>query len=106
MKGNFKFGLRIFIIFPIHPMKLGATMLNSFLFNVGLILLTSLATVQFCTNAFAELRAVCAGERRSLASRFSACATSSTFGTFTQSALCSLQCLHSSIYSRARQSDA
>jgi LMBR1 domain-containing protein 1 len=52
MKGNFKFGLRIFIIFPIHPMKLGATMLNSFLFNVGLILLTSLATVQFCTNAF------------------------------------------------------
>lgn len=54
MKGNFKFGLRIFIIFPIHPMRLGATMLNSFLFNVGLILLTSLATVQFCTNAFAS----------------------------------------------------
>jgi LMBR1 domain-containing protein 1 len=54
MKGNFKFGLRIFVIFPIHPMRLGGTMLNSFLFNVGLILLTSLATLQFCTNAFAS----------------------------------------------------
>lgn len=54
MKGNFKFGLRVFIIFTIHPMRLGGTMLNSFLFNVGLILLTSLALVQFCTNAFLQ----------------------------------------------------
>lgn len=52
MKGNFKFGLRIFIIFAIHPMRVGGTMVNSFLFNVGLILMTSVAIVQFCTSAF------------------------------------------------------
>lgn len=46
MKGNFKFGLRVFVIFPIHPMKIGATMLNSFLFNVGLIIIAAVATVQ------------------------------------------------------------
>jgi LMBR1 domain-containing protein 1 len=56
LKGNFKFGLRIFIFFPIHPMKIGNTMLNSFLFNVGLIIITAVATVQFCTSAFATVR--------------------------------------------------
>ena len=41
-----QFGLRVFIIFAIHPMRIGGTMLNSFLFNVGLILVTSVAVVQ------------------------------------------------------------
>lgn len=52
IKGNMKIGLRFFV-FTIHPMKLGATMMNSFLFNVALILLCSVPIVQFCTTAFA-----------------------------------------------------
>jgi LMBR1 domain-containing protein 1 len=52
IKGNMKMGLRL-VFFTIHPMKLGATMMNSFLFNVGLILLCSIPVVQFCTTAFA-----------------------------------------------------
>lgn len=52
IKGNFKFGLRIPFIFEIHPMKKGQTLMNSFLFNCLLLLLCSLAVVQFCTTAF------------------------------------------------------
>ncbi|CAN1853721.1 LIMR family protein At5g01460 [Linum perenne] len=52
-------GLRIVFI-TIHPMKWGATLMNSFLFNVGLILLCSIRLVllmkdfviQFCATAF------------------------------------------------------
>merc|ERR1712048_540423 len=53
IKGNMQIGLRFFF-FTIHPMKLGATMMNSFLFNVALILLCSVPIVQFCTTAFAQ----------------------------------------------------
>lgn len=42
-KGNLKFGLRIPFIFTIHPMKINETWMNSFLFNVNLILITSVA---------------------------------------------------------------
>lgn len=52
VKGNMKFGLRFFFI-PIHPMRIGNTMMNSMLFNVLLLLLTSVSVVQFCTRAFA-----------------------------------------------------
>lgn len=51
IKGNFKFGMRIFI-FPIHPMRVGNTLMHAFLFNVALILICSFAVTQFCTTAF------------------------------------------------------
>lgn len=51
VKGNMKFGLRFFFI-PIHPMRVGKTMMNAFLVNVSLILMASVACVQFCAAAF------------------------------------------------------
>lgn len=52
IKGNFKFGLRIPLIFSIHPMKVGETLMNAFLFNTLLILLASVSVVQFCVSSF------------------------------------------------------
>eukprot|EP00325_Prymnesiales_sp_UTEX-LB-985_P002044 CAMPEP_0174700544 /NCGR_PEP_ID=MMETSP1094-20130205/5468_1 /TAXON_ID=156173 /ORGANISM="Chrysochromulina brevifilum, Strain UTEX LB 985" /LENGTH=477 /DNA_ID=CAMNT_0015898047 /DNA_START=144 /DNA_END=1577 /DNA_ORIENTATION=+ len=60
LKGCMKVGLRFFWI-PIHPMRIGETMMNSFLFNVWLLLLCAVATVQFCFSAFqsyAQLTAI------------------------------------------------
>jgi len=51
LKGCMKVGLRFFWI-PIHPMRIGGTLMNSFLFNVWLLLLCAVATVQFCFTAF------------------------------------------------------
>ena len=59
-QGCMKVGLRFFWI-PIHPMKIGATLMNSFLFNVWLLLLCGVACVQFCFSAFqsyAQLTAI------------------------------------------------
>ena len=53
MKGNFKFGMRIFVL-PLHPMIYGKTMANSFLFNIGLILMCTLPVVQFVVDAFQD----------------------------------------------------
>ncbi|PRP87582.1 hypothetical protein PROFUN_04609 [Planoprotostelium fungivorum] len=50
--GNFRFGLRVPFLFSIHPMKVGETMMNAFLFNTLLLLLSAVAVVQFCTDAF------------------------------------------------------
>ncbi|CAM8925798.1 unnamed protein product [Rhodiola kirilowii] len=50
--GAMMLGLRLVFI-TIHPMKWGATLMNSFLFNVGLILLSSISVIQFCATAFA-----------------------------------------------------
>ncbi|KHN35580.1 LIMR family protein [Glycine soja] len=50
--GAMMLGLRLVFI-TIHPMKWGATLMNSFLFNVGLILLCSISVIQFCSTAFA-----------------------------------------------------
>ena len=47
----YQVGLRFFWI-PIHPMKIGATLMNSMLVNVWLLLLCALAAVQFCYTAF------------------------------------------------------
>lgn len=71
--GVFKFGLRIPFLFAIHPIKyskkkvisssisiyfqnyrVNGTFINSFLFNVELMLLTSLTIVQFCAFAFSQ----------------------------------------------------
>ena len=54
MKGNIKFGLRIFIFSAVHPMKKDETYMNSFLFNVSLILISSVSVTQFCSNAFSD----------------------------------------------------
>ncbi|KAJ6846123.1 LIMR family protein [Iris pallida] len=51
--GAMMLGLRLVFI-TIHPMKWGATLMNSFLFNVGLILLCSISVIQFCATAFAS----------------------------------------------------
>eukprot|EP01007_Sphenomonas_quadrangularis_P001578 NODE_257_length_1725_cov_138.060859_g192_i0.p1 GENE.NODE_257_length_1725_cov_138.060859_g192_i0~~NODE_257_length_1725_cov_138.060859_g192_i0.p1 ORF type:complete len:521 (+),score=155.82 NODE_257_length_1725_cov_138.060859_g192_i0:34-1596(+) len=50
-KGCIKVGTR-FLLFEIHPMKPGDTLMNSFLFNSMLILLTATAVVQFASQAF------------------------------------------------------
>ena len=38
----------------VHPMRPGATVMSSFLFNIALILLATTAVIQFCAEAFAE----------------------------------------------------
>jgi len=53
MHGCFKFGVRFFFI-PIHPMKRNGTYLNSFLFNLGVVLMCTLPTVQFSIQAFGQ----------------------------------------------------
>ncbi|CAL0302620.1 unnamed protein product [Lupinus luteus] len=50
--GAMMVGLRLVFV-TIHPMKWGGTLMNSFLFNVGLILLSSISVIQFCSTAFA-----------------------------------------------------
>jgi len=52
IKGNFKFGVRVPLLFTIHPMKVGATLMNAFLFNTLLLLLSSVTITQFCSSAF------------------------------------------------------
>uniref|UniRef100_A0A7S0S7E8 LIMR family protein n=1 Tax=Mantoniella antarctica TaxID=81844 RepID=A0A7S0S7E8_9CHLO len=51
IKGNTKLGLRL-LLFAVYPMKLGGTLMSSFLFNVNLIMLSSIAVIQFCAQAF------------------------------------------------------
>jgi LMBR1 domain-containing protein 1 len=53
IKGNLKFGMRMFLI-NIHPMKKNETYMNSFLFNIMLILLTSVSVTQFCAESFRD----------------------------------------------------
>merc|ERR1712039_564807 len=54
VKGCLKFGMRIFFLFSIHPMRHKGTPLNSILFNVEMVLITSAAVVQFAQTAFAD----------------------------------------------------
>mmetsp|Transcript_100051 Transcript_100051/g.177518 ORF Transcript_100051/g.177518 Transcript_100051/m.177518 type:complete len:331 (-) Transcript_100051:160-1152(-) len=54
VKGCLKFGMRIFLCFSIHPMRYQATPLNSILFNVLLVLLSSATVVQFSQQAFSD----------------------------------------------------
>lgn len=51
MKGTMKVGLNL-LITTIHPMRVGGTLMSSMLFNVALVLLSCLATIQFCSQAF------------------------------------------------------
>lgn len=52
IKGNFQFGIN-FLIFRLYPVRMGATMMSSFLFNVALILVATTACIQFSADAFA-----------------------------------------------------
>lgn len=54
IKGCLKFGMRIFIFFSIHPMKRQATPLNSILFNVLIMMISSATVVQFAQEAFSD----------------------------------------------------
>ncbi|KAG0555100.1 hypothetical protein KC19_12G144000 [Ceratodon purpureus] len=51
ISGEMQIGMN-FLFFRVHPMKWGATMMNSFLFNVGLIIASSISLIQFCAKAF------------------------------------------------------
>jgi LMBR1 domain-containing protein 1 len=52
-KGAAKFGTRFFLI-SVHELEPHKTLLNSFMFNVQLVLLCVLPVVQFCTDAFSQ----------------------------------------------------
>ena len=52
VKGNLVFGLRIPFIINFHPMKPNKTYLNSFLFNVNMMMLSSIATTQLMVETF------------------------------------------------------
>ena len=54
MKGNFKFGLRFPFIGSIHPMKKDDTLMDSILFNISLIMFTSISVNNFCFKAFSD----------------------------------------------------
>lgn len=56
VKGCTKVGLNL-LIFTVHPMKLGNTLMNAFLFNTLLILISSVSVVQFCAMSFREYAA-------------------------------------------------
>ena len=52
IKGNTKVGLSL-LVATVHPMKPGATLMSSLLFNTALVLLATNAAIQFCAQAFA-----------------------------------------------------
>lgn len=52
VKGTLKFGLRFLLFMPIHPMKVGRTFMNSFLFNLMLVMLAVPAIVHFIVEIF------------------------------------------------------
>ena len=54
IKGHLKFGLRIIFLGEIHPMKKNNTYMNSILFNVILIMITSVSVVQYSVRTFGE----------------------------------------------------
>ena len=54
IKGNFQFGVRFLCCFAVHPMEKGKTYMNSFLFNISLILLGSMAITQFVTDCLSD----------------------------------------------------
>lgn len=56
VKGCTKFGLNL-LLFTVHPMKIGGTMMNSFLFNTLLILIASVSVIQFCAMSFRDYAA-------------------------------------------------
>ena len=54
IKGNFQFGVRFLCFLTVHPMEKGKTYMNSFLFNISLILLGSMAITQFVSDCLTD----------------------------------------------------
>jgi len=54
IKGLFKVGVRIPLLCTIHPMKVGETMMNAFLFNAFVLLLGAFGVLKFVNTAFAS----------------------------------------------------
>jgi LMBR1 domain-containing protein 1 len=54
IKGNFKFGVRLLCCWQVFPMKKNATYMNTFMFNVTLILLASCSITQFCSDCLED----------------------------------------------------
>ena len=54
IKGNFKFGIRLLCCWQVFPMKKNGTYMNTFLFNVTLILLASVSITQFCSDCLED----------------------------------------------------
>lgn len=52
VKGCFKLSVRFFCI-KIQPMQIGGTMVDAFLFNLGIVLLCTIPLIHFCVLAFA-----------------------------------------------------
>ena len=52
LKGNLKFGFRILFFIPIHVMKVGRTFMNTFLFNLFLLMLCTPAIIHFMVELF------------------------------------------------------
>ena len=52
LKGFFKVGLRLFCL-KIHPMKMGETPVNAFMYNIAMILLCTIPVVHLCSISFA-----------------------------------------------------
>ncbi len=51
-KGNIKFGIRIPFCCRFHPMIQNETWMNTFLFNVILLLIASVGVIQLCISCF------------------------------------------------------
>lgn len=58
-KGNISVGFRIPFVMSFHPMKKNETFLNSFLFNVNMMILASVATTQLSVFAFQSYTSTC-----------------------------------------------
>lgn len=52
VKGALKFGLRFLFCMSIHPMQVGRTFMNSFLFNLFMIMITIPAIIHFIVELF------------------------------------------------------
>lgn len=53
IKGCFKLSMRALCI-KIHPMKVGGTLVNAFLFNLGIVLCCTVPLINFCVAAFSS----------------------------------------------------
>lgn len=51
VKGCTKVGVNL-LLFTVYPMEVDKTLMNAFVFNTGLILITSVTVVEFCANSF------------------------------------------------------
>ncbi|KAI8818355.1 LMBR1-like membrane protein [Fimicolochytrium jonesii] len=53
LKGVATLGMKVFFL-PIHPLRVGESLMNSIVFNTGVVLICSMSVAQFCTLAFAK----------------------------------------------------